>query len=74
MYTINDPDIIEKLTQLTGDRELAICLYGDATYICEKLHSNDFHVQLVQGKWATVFDDIAEKMNKTMITDDTIHT
>lgn len=73
MYTINDPDIIEKLTQLTGDRQLAVNLYTNATYICEKLRISSFHVQQKDGQWAVVFNDIAEAINKTMITDDQIH-
>lgn len=70
MYKINDPSIIDKLIELVGDRETGIKLYGDAVYICEKLHTNDFGVTHVNGSWTLGFDDISQILNKHMTVDD----
>jgi hypothetical protein len=69
MYNVNNPDIIQILTDLTGSKETAVTLYNEAIYLYNKLNNEVFSVHLHRGNWVLVIDGITELMDKSLSDD-----
>jgi len=66
-YNINNTNVINELTALTGDREVAINIFEQATHIYNTMKEEVFHVRLVDKQWRLVVDDICTKMDKHLL-------
>lgn len=45
MYNVNDPNIIDTLTVLTGNKDIAVNLYNDAVHIYKIVKIPNFIIQ-----------------------------
>jgi hypothetical protein len=67
MYSVKDPDVLNKIILLVGSQEIANNLYVEAHYQYTRLKTEYFNVQQVDGQWELMPAGISDTIGKSIL-------